>query len=366
LARSVSRRKFLHQTTCALLASGLKPALPKFHEAPDLDFQIGQMLMANFPGLRMTESIAHLIRKEHLGGVLLFENNFSTASQPKESLKKLTNDLQNVSPTSLLIAMDQEGGAVNRLKQKYGFPRSYSAHYLGKRNDLQLTKQTAETTAKTLSAIGINQNFAPVVDLNINSDNPVVGSSKRCFSSDPGIVVAHSREIIRAHRERNIITTLKHFPGHGSSTNDSHAGFTDVTDTWDTIELTPYRELIAAGFVDSIMTAHIYNSKLDRAYPASLSQKTITTLLRKELGFEGVVFSDDLLMGAIRNQYSLEESVLLAILAGNDILLFTTIANELLPRVKSIIKKHIENGAISRKRINISYRRIAQLKHKLL
>jgi len=334
-------------------------------ENPNLDFKISQMLMANFTGLTVDAYVRQLIRDFHLGGVLLLENNFSTAANPKASLIKLTTDLQGASPTPLLIAMDQEGGAVNRLKTKYGFPESYSAQTIGERDDIAFTEKAAQNIAASLLSVGINHNFAPVVDVNRNPANPVVGITRRCFSENPERVAKHAAIFIRAHREHNIITTLKHFPGHGSSTTDSHKGVTDVTATWIEDELIPYKRLIAGHLVDSIMTAHIFNAHLDEVYPASLSHKIITKLLRKKLGFQGVVISDDLLMAAITNEYSLEESIRLAVNAGNDILLFTTIADNLIPRVIEIIKRHIDAGVISKARIDESYKRILKLKQNL-
>jgi beta-N-acetylhexosaminidase len=360
---NLSRRKFISRTLSAILSGMTTTAIPSRREA-DIDFKIGQMLMANFSGLRMTGQVEQLLGDEHLGGILLFENNFSTATQPKESLQKLTTALQNASAAPLLIAMDHEGGAVNRLKQKYGFPPVASAQYLGERNDLQLTRRAADAIARSLSSVGINHNLAPVVDLKLNANNPIA-ANKRCYSADPDIVIVHASEFIRAHRQQKIITTLKHFPGHGSSSSDSHEGFTDVTASWHKRELRPYERLIDDGLVDSIMTAHIYNEKLDSIFPASISHATITGLLRGELGFDGVIISDDLLMTAIRQHYSLEESVQQAVHAGNDILLFATTANELIPRIKSIIKRHIENGTISTSRIDESYERIKRLKNRL-
>lgn len=331
----------------------------------NLDSKIGSMLMSHFAGTMVSPEVGTLVRDACLGGVLLFESNFASAPSPKASLFKLVRDLQNLSPHPLLIAMDQEGGAVNRLKTSYGFPATCSAQTLGQRDDLQRTREAASTIATTLSQVGINHNFAPVVDLYINPDNPVVGRNKRCFSADPERVAAHAAAFIRAHRERKIITTLKHFPGHGSSTNDSHQGLTNVTRSWSEVELIPYKRLIDADLVDSIMTAHIVNSHLDDRYPASLSFEIVTKILRRKLGFQGVVISDDLLMNAIKSQFSLEESIKLAINAGNDILLFTTISNNLIPRIHSIIKGQVQTGDISRERINESYTRIQNLKRRL-
>ena len=361
----LTRRSFLQKTTAAVTGGFMSFAKPSFPES-DLDFKIGQMIMTHFAGLQMNDEIRHLILYEHLGGVLLFESNFASAASPKASLYKLVSDLHKISPAPLFIAMDQEGGAVNRLKEKYSFPQTYSARYLGERNDLNFTKQAADTIASTLADIGINHNFAPVVDLNVNPRNPVVGATGRCFSAYPEVVTRHASVFVQAHQEQHIISTLKHFPGHGSSTQDSHAGLADVTQTWRRAELIPYRRLIQQGRADSIMTAHIFNANLDEKHPASLSYKTITGILRQNLGFDGVVISDDLLMGAIKDQYDLKASIYHAVNAGNDILLFTTIANDLILQVKGIIKEHVKSGRISMQRINESHARIKKLKRRLV
>jgi len=268
---------------------------------------------------------------------------------------------------------------VNRLKQEYGFAATLTAESLGDRNDPQFTFHYVEKIAAELRAMGINLNFAPVVDVKVNPDNPVVGRRGRCFSDDPEIVAEQAAAFIRAHHQQGVLTTLKHFPGHGSSTADSHAGLVDVTQTWSERELIPYIKLIRGGLVDAVMTAHIFNRKLDDTYPASLSKKTITGLLRGRLGYNGLVISDDLrlgynglvisddlLMGAIRNQYSLEESVTLAINAGVDMLLFSSMQDNLVERVNDIIRQSVNSGRIAAERIDESARRIGRLKQRLL
>ncbi len=206
MAHLTSRRSFLNQT--ALTAAGAVMAPSFIRAETELDVKIGQMLMANSPGQTPGAEIKQLIRDGLLGGILVFENNFSAAAHPKESLRQLVRELRQMSATPLLIAMDQEGGAVNRLKEKYGFPPTLSAQSLGTRNDLTATRNAALTIAGTLVSLGINHNFAPVVDVKVNPANPVVGVNKRCFSSDPERVAAHAGEFVQAHQEKNIITTL--------------------------------------------------------------------------------------------------------------------------------------------------------------
>lgn len=163
--------------------------------------------------------------------------------------------------------------------------------------------------AATLADLGIGLNMAPVVDLCSNPDNPVIAKYERCFSADPNQVSAQAAAYIDAHHQLGVLTTLKHFPGHGSSRSDSHQGFTDITTTWSETELIPYRCLIAGGRVDAIMTAHVFNARLDDCYPATLSKNVITGLLRGELGFDGVVISDDMQMGAIVDHFGFETAI---------------------------------------------------------
>ena len=228
----------------------------------------------------------------------------------------------------------------------------------------------AETTAQTLQSAGINLNLAPVVDLNVNPDNPIIGYYERSFSADPDIATDHALEVIRAHHEYGVLTTLKHFPGHGSSTGDSHQGFVDVTDTWSEIELEPFRNIIQAGVCDVVMTAHIFNAHLDPDYPATLSHPTITGILRDQLGWDGVVITDDMGMGAITQYYGFETAIELAVEAGADILAYainSAVFDLTIPaRAFQVIKGLVENEVIRESRIDQSYRRIMRLKDRLM
>ncbi len=237
-----------------------------------------------------------------------------------EQVAALNAGLRELAETPLLIAADQEGGWVARLNEAHGFPATLSHQELGERNDPAFTYDSAAQMARTLIAAGINHNFAPVVDVNTNPDNPVIGAIGRSFSDDPAIVTEHAAAFIRAHRDAGVTTTLKHFPGHGSSRADSHLGFVDVTETWQQLELEPYRDLIGEGLVDSIMTAHVFNGQLDPDTVATLSKPVITGILREEMGFDGVIFSDDMQMSAIAGNYGFEEAVIGTVAAGVDVL----------------------------------------------
>ncbi len=192
--------------------------------------------MVGFRGLDVNSNspIIRDIFDRHIGGVILFDYDVPTSTpirniESPAQLKRLTAKLQAASLIPLLIAIDQEGGKVCRLKQSSGFPPTLSTQYLGSINDLSLTRRHAARTAKILAHLGINLNLAPVVDLDVNPDNPIIGRLGRSFSADPQVVTAHAAEFIKAHREHSVLCALKHFPGHGSSTGDSHLGLTNVT-----------------------------------------------------------------------------------------------------------------------------------------
>jgi beta-N-acetylhexosaminidase len=330
-----------------------------------LDQKIGQMILIGLPTNVMdTNSVFYRdIQTGKAGGITMYERHLTT-ERSAENLKALIAAYQQAAPTPLFVTITQEGGIVNRLKPKYGFPPMPSAQYLGQLNNLDSTKYYSDNIAYTLSRLGINVNFAPVVDIH-RPDNPVLGSRERTFSSDVGVITTHAAQVIRSHQYFKTGTVLKHFPGHGSSTQDSHLGVTDVSNTWTRIELEPFRRLIQQGLVQAVMTAHIVNTKLDDSrLPATLSGRVITSLLRKELGFDGVVFSDDMHMKAITSAYGLEEAILLAINAGVDVLLFSgnseavSSAGDLVQLISQLVKK----GKIKEGRIEASYQRIMRYK----
>lgn len=329
-------------------------------------YKIGQMIMIGFNGTSVDTSGVFYkdIRDGKTGGISIYEPNL-TLTNTSDNLVALIKVLQAASPIVLFTAITQEGGLVNRLKTKYGFPPIPSAEYLGKLDDLDSTKYYADNTAFTLSRLGINLNFAPVVDVYMES-NPVLGSRGRTFSAKTDIIIKHARQVILSHNYFKVNTALKHFPGHGSSTADSHLGLTDVTQTWKKEELEPYRKIIQEGLVKAIMTAHIVNERLDaEKWPATLSNKMITGILRKKLGFNGVVFSDDMNMKAISSAYGLKQSIAMSINAGVDVLLFSghnNVPPHSATEVVDIIFALINEGKVSKRRINASYQRILKMK----
>lgn len=333
------------------------------------------MLMLGFRGTEAASlPIVTDIRERHLGSVVLFAQDLPSGSSERNilspgQLRDLCAGLQAEAATPLLIATDQEGGAVERLGSAHGFPPTRSARSLGDEADPAVTEAASLAMAETLREAGVNLNLAPVVDVNTYPANPIIGSIGRSFSADPQVVAAQAAAFIKGHHEAGILTTLKHFPGHGSSRADTHAGFVDVTTTWDPLELVPYAALIPQGVVDAVMVAHVFNANLDPERPASLSELTIAGQLRGKLGFDGVVVSDDLEMGAIAQQWTFEEAIRLAVNGGTDILAFsnnlTSYDDGLGARASSTLSSLVERGDVPRSRIEQSYARIQSLKARL-
>lgn len=349
----------------------------KIQHAPDvsLDEMIGQMILVGFRGLEVSEDsvVAQEIRAGKVGGIILFNRDVALGSsvrniQSPEQLTRLNAQLQSFAKIPLLISVDQEGGKVVRLRADAGFPVSVSQQYLGAIDNLDSTKFYVSRMAKVLHQCGFNVNFSPSVDVNVNPTSPAIGAIGRSFSADTLIVAKHADVVIEEQKTEKIFSALKHFPGHGSAGADSHLGLTDVSNTWSVAELFPYRKLIADGKADIIMTAHIFNSHLDNEYPATLSNKIITGILRRQLGYKGVVITDDMNMKAIADYYSLEKAIELSINAGVDIMLM---ANNLHydknigTKTFEIIKKLVTEGKITEARIRESYDRIMLLKSQL-
>jgi len=342
-----------------------------------LDEKIGSMLMVGFLGTSAPKNsqICKDIKAYNLAGVILFDVNPVNHSKPKNiatknQVAKLTEELQACSKDGkLLISVDQEGGRVQRLKSKYGFYGKFpKAKDVRKMSDVSVQTYYNKMGAE-LNSVGINYNLAPDVDLAINKKNHVIYKLGRSYGSNPKTVVKYSSIFMNAMHNNGVLTSLKHFPGHGSSLGDTHKGFVDVTKLWKKVELEPYRMLAHSAVIDTVMVAHVFNKKLDAKYPATLSKKTVNGLLRQEFGFEGVVITDDLQMGAIQHKYGLKNTLKLAINAGNDILLF---GNQL--SVKSMVKTStlvntikslIKNGTVNIADIEKSNKRLERLKEKL-
>lgn len=366
------KAKLAAVVVCLFLVAFLAPAAAF---CTTLEEKIGQMIMVGFRGTAVDDApaVADDIEAGRIGGVVIFDYDVPTGQYGRniispEQVRRLTADLQARAPVPLFIAVDQEGGRVSRLKEACGFPFTPSQRALGRIDDTSMTRAAAGITADALIAAGININFAPVVDLDRNPMNPVIGGLERSFSADPAVVIRHARVMIGTYRRKGVISTLKHFPGHGSSDADSHEGFVDVTGLWSEEELIPFATLIQEGRADLVMTAHLFNETIDPVLPATLSRATIDSLLRGRLGYDGVVISDDLQMKALRDCYGFTETVERAVLAGVDILLFANNSvydEEASRRAAAVIASLLERGVIDAGRIDRSFRRIMDLKSRV-
>ncbi|MCW5697464.1 MAG: glycoside hydrolase family 3 protein [Bauldia sp.] len=340
--------------------------------AQTLDQMAGQMIMVGFEGATVdaadTRLMRDLIEAGTIGGVMYLRRNVQSLDEVAAMNRAFAAAGPGLPP---LIALDQEGGRINRLGEAVGFGQIPSAEALGAGTPADAEAIYADL-ARRLTALGFNVNFGPVVDLDLNPDNPIIGGLERSFGTDPAAVAAFGAAFVNGHHAAGMLTALKHFPGHGSSLGDTHEGFVDVTEVWQPQELEPYRILIRGGLADMVMAAHIYNADYagDDAVqlPASLSAQWIGGVLRTELGFRGVVISDDLGMGAVQDLFDLRETVIRGVMAGSDILLFANFENYrpgLAAEVHAILMAEAARDPAFAARIAESYGRIAALKARL-
>jgi len=337
---------------------------PNATPSVELRRTVAGLFVAGFRGQSVTskDPIIQAI-KDGLGGVILFAGNVVSPQQ----LADLTGPLHEAAkPRRLIITTDQEGGLVRRLTPAKGFAAVPSEATVGQKGKAYATN-VGRTIGAQLAAAGINLNFAPVVDLNVNPTNPSIGALGRSYSADPQIVTDRASAVIAGQHEFGVRSTLKHFPGLGSATGDTDREFVDISATWRDIELTPYRNLFAAGVADVVMIANAFNSQIDARYPASLSRATLS-LLRDDLGWNGVAITDDLGAGAIKESYTADTALRLALNAGNDLLLLANIdANKAGVVAQSIdsIMASVSAGKVSKSRINESSGRVGALLRRL-
>lgn len=348
--------------------------------------KVGQMVMMGVDGTTVDDpgvrEALDQVRAGQLGGVVLYRYNITGPAQ----VKALNAALARANPLRwpLLLAVDQEGGKVQRLTAAKGFVDTPSHEQVAATQTLEQARQTYAGMARMVADAGFNFNFGPVVDLRGDPADPehkpvspAIGQIERSFSDDPARVVSYATQFIEAHREVGVLTSLKHYPGHGLATGDTHLGLVDVTDTAQPIEQWPFQQLVRQGLADSVMTAHLVNRHIDPFWPVTLSQAYIGPQLRRRDGFDGVVVADDLHMGAIQQQHSAREAVVRAILAGNDLLIFSNNpaaarnVPDFKPRydlgrhVAELVMEAIALGELSPSHIDAAWGRLAQLRSRL-
>ncbi|MED4917158.1 beta-N-acetylhexosaminidase [Geobacillus thermodenitrificans] len=337
-----------------------------------LEEKIGQMLMPDFryfngaPVTAMRPEIKELIQKYHIGGIILFRENVVTTEQTA----RLVMDYQQAAEKfGLLISIDQEGGIVTRLQSGTNMPGNMA---LGATRSESLAYKVGHAIGEELYALGINMNLAPVLDVNNNPDNPVIGV--RSFGENPELVAQLGTAYMKGLQDSGVAATAKHFPGHGDTAVDSHLGLPEVPhdrSRLETVEWYPFQKAMEAG-IDAVMTAHVTFPKIDDtkvisqkdgteiSLPATLSHKVLTELMRQEMGFQGVIITDAMNMKAISDHFGPVDAAVRAVQAGADIVLMPIGLEE----VATGLKKAVENGEISQERIDQSVKRILTLKVK--
>ncbi|THF89020.1 glycoside hydrolase family 3 protein [Deinococcus sp. KSM4-11] len=269
--------------------------------------------MVDIPGPTLDDDTAAHLRRYGVKAVCLFGKNVQTADQ----LRTLCADLRSVLGEDVLIALDHEGGAIVRPDF---WPYAPSAMALGAADDPELTQEVHAALARQLRSVGINWNFTPVLDVNVDPANPVI--SERAFGGDPALVARHGRASLDGHAQEHVAACVKHFPGHGDTHLDSHYSLPRVTKSradLDELELAPFRELLA--HTPAVMTAHIIFDALDPTLPATLSRPVLTGLLREDWGYDGVIVTDSMGMKAIDDNYGRGEAAVLALKAGADLVM---------------------------------------------
>ncbi|MDI6401857.1 glycoside hydrolase family 3 N-terminal domain-containing protein [Balneolaceae bacterium ANBcel3] len=336
-----------------------------------LEEKLGHMLMVGFRGYELENGVfpETVLSGGIPAGYILFDKDVARGTDTRniespDQLRRLTDAIRKRTDAPVFIATDQEGGRVSRLSPQRGFSPIPSHQELGSL-PVEETYHQSRKTASLLKSMGIDMNFAPCVDLGIAKNSAVIYGLGRCFSEEPLVVLRHAKAWLQGHKEEQVHAVLKHFPGHGSASGDTHKGIVDASSTWSEAELEPYKALIRGREADMVMISHLYIRQLDPLYPASLSEKIIGTLLREHLGFEGLVISDDLQMSAITDEFGISESIRRAITAGNDLLVFGNnlcYDPEIVSRFIHTVTGMIEKGEITEERIDASVVRILKAK----
>ena len=280
--------------------------------------RLGELFIMGFNGTELADDTSAFISQARIGGIILFTPNYENPAQ----VTTLINQVQECrgGDLPLWITVDHEGGKVQRFKT--GFTRLPEADTIAKKDSPKLLFELSEMVAAELKSVGINVNFAPVADINSNPKNPVIGN--RAYGNDEDTVSKMVSAFVRGHLHQGVQPCVKHFPGHGDTTVDSHFALPKVTDSLDSLrerEFKPFVKAFKSG-CRWVMTAHLMNSNLDPDFPATLSKKTLTALLRDEMRYTGLIISDDLEMKAIADHYGPEEAPRLAIEAGCDLLIY--------------------------------------------
>jgi beta-N-acetylhexosaminidase len=318
-----------------------------------LEQQAASLFTVGFHGKSVTEDLRGLLARG-VGGVIFFTRNVGT---PAEVLE-LNRDIKHVAGRPLLLAVDQEGGQVARMR--HGFTAIPPMRAVGATGNVQLARELGKLIGRELRAVGFDMNYAPVLDIDTNPDNPVIAA--RSFGSTPELVTQMGLAFAAGLQEVGIAACGKHFPGHGDTSQDSHLELPTLPhamERLERVELAPFKAAAEAG-IASFMTAHVIFEAVDSQYPATMSRAVLTGLLREKLGYDGMVVTDDVEMKAIADNYGVEEAVVLGLNAGVDHFLCCHTA-ELAHRAIDAVVKAVESGKVSAEALAAATRRFAQV-----
>lgn len=324
-----------------------------------LEEKVGQMIFAGIKGTDITNETKKIISTHQVGGIILFKDNLKNANQSVSLLNAIKQENTN-NKVPLFLGVDEEGGRISRLPELTKLPTNEE---LGKRNDISLSYNIGKLLGKELSAFGFNLDFAPVLDINSNPDNPIIGD--RSFGTDAELVSELGLQMMKGIQSEQVISVIKHFPGHGDTAVDSHKELPIIQKSLaelHALELIPFKHAVEQG-AEVVMVGHILLPKIDSTYPASISGRIITDVLREQLGYEGIIITDDMTMKAILNNLEIGEAAVSAVKAGNDIVLVAHNYANVKKAIDSIIKA-IEDGEITEQRIDESVKRILSIKKK--
>lgn len=365
---SGAKRLLLAVALFSVAAGPVNGACIDAKSVANADQLYGQLVMIGFTGSAashkgVNEALLQ-VEQGYAGGLVFFGRNIISAKQVRTLTGLFSKSAGGMAP---FLAVDEEGGKVERLTSRNGFTNQPTAKSIASRGPKSARKIYIRMAGDVAGA-GFNFNLGPVVDLDLRASNPIIGKLKRSYSSDPEVVAEYAQMFIEAHRQRGIATALKHFPGHGSSRKDSHLSVVDVTGDWKPDELIPYRELIADGLVDAVMMAHLINRKSwsQGNLPATFSSKAVK-MLREDLKFDGVIVSDDLQMGAIAKDHPLAKAIVKSLAAGNDMVLIGNVKIQQPEAAKFAVRTiadAVAAGDLDYRRLEQSFCRVMKLKRK--
>ncbi|KRE74608.1 beta-N-acetylhexosaminidase [Paenibacillus sp. Soil750] len=325
-----------------------------------LDEKLGQMIIAGIDDYSMNEEARKLIATYHVGGIILYKPNVKDTNQ----LVSLVNDLKKtntVNKLPLWLGVDEEGGRVTRLPDEIS--KTPTSQTIGKSGKTELAHSIGQLLGKELNAYGLNMDFAPDLDINSNPKNPVIGD--RSFGANAALVSSFGIPMMNGIQEMKVVPVVKHFPGHGDTAVDSHIGLPVVQNDLARLrklELIPFADAIKHQ-ADAIMVAHILLPKIDTKYPASMSKTIMTDLLRKELGFKGLIMTDDMTMGAIAENYEMGEAAVKSVLAGSNVVMVGHDPQKAITVINSL-RTAVQAGRIPLDTIDQSVQQVYKLKMK--